>query len=261
MNLPPALRERCAACGAQLTRHERYSGGLCNDWQCRRRRAEAQRKAELAQRLRDERDAQALQAGAADARQAPVIVVRWYQADLEPVSAVQRQALRAHLMALQPAVEALAAAADADQAAAADPAAPTDPGGGAVDALLAKVCARCTGYCCRLGYGRHAFLDAAALLRQRAGTGEAGHAELVDAYLAQIPPLHHADSCAFHGEHGCALPRSRRAAICNDFECPGLEQGRLHAERDGAQRLFVVRHDAEHEPDGGFVPPLGKPEM
>ena len=242
----PALRHHCPACGKAMNQQERYAGDHCSDWTCRHQRLEKQRKAEFAARLACDRDAAAEHAAAPDAATAPVIVVRWYDTPLEPVPEPQRTAFRDHLLALQPEVAALA---DAEVARAAAGIADE------VDALLGQVCARCTGYCCRLGYSRQAFLDAPAMRRAQRERPEAAYEELVQAYLDAIPVLHHAASCPFHGERGCVLPRERRATICNSFECPGLEQTRRHAENDAVRRVYVVRHDREHVPQGGFAPP------
>ncbi len=256
----PALRTHCLACGRALSLHERHAeGGYCADWQCRHQRDVARRRQALQARLLAERDAAAAAAGDPAAAHAPIVVVRYYDTPLEPVPESQRQALRDHLAALEPAVEALLAA-PPDEAEGDSPPPPRTPAEQAaaaeVDALLAQVCARCTGHCCRLGYARQAFLDAQALARVRRQAPELSHARLVDDYLAAVPALHHATSCAYHGERGCVLPRERRADICNAFECPGLEQTRRHAEDAGLRRVYVVRHGEAGGPDGGFVPPL-----
>lgn len=260
---PYSSRSHCLSCGRALSLHERHAdGGHCSDWQCRYRRDVARRRQALQARFREARDAAAAAAGDPSAAQAPVIVVRYYETPLEPVPEAQQQALRDHLMALAPAADALLADAawpgdDADAAA---------PGSARVDAaevdaLLGQVCARCTGHCCRLGYARHAFLDAEALAQQRRHNPTLDHAALVDRYLAALPALHHATSCAFHGEQGCVLPRPQRASICNRFECPGLEDTRRAAEQDGVRRVYVVRHGEAGGPQGGFAPPYpGDPE-
>lgn len=265
----PAQRLHCPACGKALSLHERFAhGGYCADVPCRHRRLEAQRKAELAAWMRQDRDAAAARVGRPDAALAPIVVVRWYDTPLVPVPAERVEALCTHLMALAPEVDALAAEAAADPAAesgsGSEPASegvptafesPPCADAAEVDALLGQVCARCTGYCCRLGNGRFAFLDADALLRARQRHPGVDHAALVEARLAHVPPLHHAGSCVFHGTQGCTQPREERAAICNSFECPGLEQTRKHAEQDGVRRVYVVRHHEGGGPEGGFAPP------
>lgn len=260
MSALPAQRLHCPACGKAMSQQERYAGDHCSDWTCRHRRLEKQRKAAFAARLEGERDAAARSVTASDAATAPVVVVRWYDTPLEPVPEAQRLRLREHLLALLPEVTAQAgseAAGTADEDEGMQPLLDADAQQLAdeVDALLGQVCARCTGYCCRLGHSRQAFLDAPAMRRAQRLHPEATYEALVEAYLDAIPALHHAGSCAFHGERGCVLPRERRAAICNSFECPGLELTRRHAEQHAVRRVYVVRHDQEHGPEGGFAPP------
>jgi hypothetical protein len=252
-SLDPTSSQHCPSCGKRLTTHEHFSGGQCHDWQCRLRRSRARRRVELAARWQAMRDAAAQGALDAAAAEAPVVVVRRYVAALEPVPASQRDELRKHLLSLQAEVDRLAAEPPRDD--------PPEETGHQVDeptgVLLAHVCARCTGYCCRLGNGRQAFLDAPALLAARQDAPGRSHAEVVESYLAAIPPLHHVDSCAFHAADGCALPRERRAAICNSYLCPGLEQVQTQSRERDLRHVFVVRHDDETDAcDGGFAPPL-----
>ncbi len=259
------LRSHCPFCGRELSRHERFAGGVCTDWQCRRHRTDAANRA-LRESLERQAAAESESAAARHdnpaLREAPLVVVRWYQAGLEPVPEAQRKALRQHLMSLHDEVEALLAAAtatpseeaavavEAPQQHVAEPAERA-----AVDALLGQVCACCTGYCCQVGNGRHAFLDAKTLLRARLASPGSSHADIVDAYLAAVAPLHFARSCAFHSEHGCVMPRSHRADICNEYECDGLLEARGHAEESGVRRVYVIRHGDDQAPVGAFAPP------
>lgn len=245
------LKTTCAGCGARLTWHERVSGGWCSDWQCRHRRIEAGLRQRLAESIDRARAAAA--ADDAEAAAAPPVTVRWFAEPLEAVPQPLIDKLRAHLMALEPEVDALAAqAGPAPPAQRCTPSSADDP----VDGLLAAICARCTGYCCRYGLGRHAFLDAEALLRARRLHPQADHAGLVGAYLAHAPVEHHHASCIFHGARGCTLPRQMRSAICNDYQCSGLEQAQEMARARGVRRVFVVRHEPGREPVGTFVPAL-----
>ncbi len=230
---------------------------------CRRRRVNAQREADLAD-FRQLRDSQADQAALPALRAAPVVTLSWYETGLEPVPQHQRAALRQHLMSLQGEFESLLASAceapagELDSSPAPAPAsASASAQASKVDSLLAQVCATCTGYCCRHGNGRHAFLDAAALRKAWLEHSDLNFAELVDGYLDEIPALHHIDSCVFHGERGCVLSRNRRAELCNRWECPGLRDARTFAESSGATRFFVVRGKPGEAFAAGFVPSPG----
>ncbi len=238
-----SLPGRCSACGAVLTRHEQFSGGVCNDIGCRRRRVDEQLRAEMSE-LALLRDARATHAGMLELKSAPVIALNWYEPGVGPIPPQQREAFRLHLMALQSDVDAMiaeAAAADPDEAAAAlsvaaSPSQPAD-----VEPLLGNVCGRCTGFCCQDGNGRHAFLDAAAMLRARLAHPTATHADVVDGYLADIPDEHQDNSCVYHGLRGCVLPRNRRSDLCNSWECPPLVKAREYTQSAGGTSLFVVR--------------------
>ena len=259
MDLLPALRLHCPACGSALSLHERYAGGHCNDWQCRHRRDVARRRAELAAQLVQARDAAAAAAGVPDPAQVPVVMVRRHAGtDLVPVPELLREKLRAHMQSLQAEVEAAPdeSAADDNDNDSAMPAELSAADPAALSGLLGQVCARCVGYCCRHGNSRNAFIDVAVMRRARLRQPDLPYQALVEAYLARLPDQHVLHSCGFHGVHGCTLAREQRGDICNEYECPGLEQVREAATHQGVQRFYVVRHSAEDGALGGFVPPL-----
>lgn len=94
-------------------------------------------------------------------------------------------------------------------------------------------CTACRGSCCRYG-GDRAFLypdHFRLLLRERPGlTKEQIQAE----YLSRLPATAYHDSCVYHTETGCALPRELRANLCNTFLCGGLEEMIAAQPREGA---------------------------
>lgn len=258
MNTLPTQRKWCPACGAALTLHECYAGGFCSDWKCRHRRIEAQHKAEFNAGLVRDRDAAAAALGDPQAAAAPVVVIRRYATDpvLEPVPDAQRQAVHEHMQGLRSGFDALSAGLadalvdDAEPSTAVPPETPAD-----IDALLGDVCATCRGYCCRQGRAQHAFIDAdqmhAAALRRPGASFD----DVVAYYMNAMPAMHMSDSCIFHGDSGCVLPREDRAEICNSWECRGREQARQHAEIRGVRRIYLVRHQADVGSTGGFLPP------
>ena len=99
---------------------------------------------------------------------------------------------------------------------------PTDTSEHFVSATLALGCATCRGACCTRG-GTHAFLGAAALrdMARRHTNGDTG-APLEALYAEHLPAAHFADSCVFHGERGCTLPRALRSNTCNRYLCGAL---------------------------------------
>lgn len=249
----PQSRSHCAVCGAELTLHERHAGSVCSGMHCRRQWQAEQQRLELLewQRLRD---ARAAEADRPELRDVPVVALRRYETGLEPVPAAQRESLRQHLMALQEEAEALAGDVDGcvvEQR-------PDPP---AVEQLLHQVCGRCGGFCCHLGNGGQAFLNARAMARAHRDDPDLDHAALVQAYLDAIPAIHQAGSCAYHGAQGCVLPRHRRSDVCNTWECTGLIEARQYAEATGGTSVFVVRRRAHQDYDADFLPALDKPRI
>lgn len=104
---------------------------------------------------------------------------------------------------------------------------------------LEHACATCRGHCCRTG-GEHAYLDSLVLRRFWSTRPKATGESIVGAYLAALPKRSYAGSCVFHGAAGCALPRSMRADICNDFLCDGAQALKAKLADDPARRAFLV---------------------
>lgn len=72
--------------------------------------------------------------------------------------------------------------------------------------------------------------------------------ELLTIYLSKMPETIWSDSCVFHGELGCALPRDMRAEICNTYRCDELKRSRQRLQNEPAAPLFAVamREDVVH---------------
>jgi hypothetical protein len=94
------------------------------------------------------------------------------------------------------------------------------------DGLVARVartaCSLCRGSCCR-GGGDHGYMDERTMARVRRARPELDAREVLRLYVGLVPGLSYEDSCLFHGEQGCTLPRSIRSDICNSYFCRGLE--------------------------------------
>lgn len=142
-------------------------------------------------------------------------MVRWADVELpgfdRPLTTVEparRQALAAHLM------DALA-----------DVTAPVTDGtpGNTNPPNFGEACAACRGHCCRKG-GNDAYLDFESTAFAWGRFPQLSKEELVSAYVAAVPDRAFADSCIFHGEHGCNLPETMRAPICGAYLCAPLVQ-------------------------------------
>jgi hypothetical protein len=114
----------------------------------------------------------------------------------------------------------------------------------AVESSLFGVgCRLCRGACCRTG-ADHAYLNIKQVREFISGHPEFLEQEVVDAYLSYVPELSIENSCIFHGERGCALPREMRSDMCNRWLCPGLKEIRETLE-NGAPPLFYLVSAAE----------------
>ena len=87
--------------------------------------------------------------------------------------------------------------------------------------LFADACAACRGHCCAKG-GNDAYLDESAIVQAWARHPRLSKRGLMQLYLDAIPKRAFADSCIFHAEHGCSLPRSLRAPVSEAYLCGPL---------------------------------------
>lgn len=112
-------------------------------------------------------------------------------------------------------------------------------------------CRLCRGHCCVAG-GTHAFLTISTIRRVFANQPDLSPMQVFEAYTSRIPEKSVEDSCLFHGQFGCTLPRDMRADMCNRFLCRDLQDMRL-AMAESNQRFFVAAHDASKMVDAEFV--------
>lgn len=86
---------------------------------------------------------------------------------------------------------------------------------------FADACKACRGHCCSKG-GNDAYLDENAIAQAWARYPRLSKRGLMRLYLDAIPGKAFADSCIFHAEHGCSLPRSLRAPVSEAYLCGPL---------------------------------------
>jgi hypothetical protein len=123
----------------------------------------------------------------------------------------------------------------------------------------ARLCAQCRGRCCQPGAGWRGFIDLTVLSRWKQEHPSSSLSDAVDAYVAMLPAEHVRGSCLYQTTTGCAMPRERRADICNGFACEALQQVQRVAEsvpaagvvaitfhRDRVERAAVIEADATH---------------
>ena len=232
----PGPATNCAACGKPLTALQRRSGTLCDHWRCR-----ARQQGDAAQAFQA-RMAEALHEPAC--RTAHVVHVPGGDTHLGPVPAEQVDALREHLAGLTRNLTGGAAQPPAQRVPAPQPRPrPAEADGPNATSALpspAQVCGACGGHCCRLAREHHAFLDKNTMRRLLAARPDLAAGELPGLYLAHLPQRHVEDSCAFHGEAGCTLPREMRADLCNHYACEGLIKATAWLQQPSPQHVLVM---------------------
>jgi hypothetical protein len=182
---------------------------------CRRRAADAGRRAcvEAALERARRHAAQAWQAPAVAT--APVVWLRHHADEFAPPHPDGIAALRDHLLSLEHDATPPAATQE-------DP----WPGNAPDGPIDAAMCTWCRGRCCRIGLPEKAFITSRQLRAWLAEHPAADWSDAVDDYLGFLPAEHLDESCLFHTRTGCALPRERRSVICNRYACDTLAQAR-----------------------------------
>jgi hypothetical protein len=104
----------------------------------------------------------------------------------------------------------------------------------------ARLCGQCRGRCCRHGADWRAFIDVTVLQRWQDEAPGRTLADAVEAYVAMLPPAHVENACLYQTSTGCAMPRERRAEICNGFACDALEQVQRAAANDPASAVVAI---------------------
>ena len=104
----------------------------------------------------------------------------------------------------------------------------------------ARLCAQCRGRCCEAGASRGAFIDRAVLQRWQQEQAAGSLNDAIDAYLAMLPSEHVLGACLYQTARGCAIPRERRADICNDFACEPLQEVQRAAAADPAGAVLAI---------------------
>lgn len=88
---------------------------------------------------------------------------------------------------------------------------------------LDAACGLCGGHCCHTG-GDTAWLEAATIRRLGWQSLGLSDARIVAYYLSFLPASSYENSCIYHAEYGCRLPRKIRSNVCNQYLCRGLAE-------------------------------------
>jgi hypothetical protein len=226
--------KHCSVCGNALTVH-RVVHGFCDLPAClvsmgQRRVAQRQAEERAAIEAAAESHRQALLAQYADLRSRGIelVIVPGFDAVMQPMNQQRRDTLRTHLNEVLSAVPIDAAQDSIDQRS------------DAAQHVINVACATCRGYCCRKG-GDSAYIKTETIARVRRHHPNLDNEAIADTYLDAVPKVSATDSCIFHGQQGCTLPRDFRADICNDYHCSPLETW-LNGESKLPTAVVVIEH-------------------
>jgi hypothetical protein len=231
---------QCAVCGRPLSFHQQCSGHICNDWRCRWTRLEREMEAHRreAARALGERHPESYRTLVVPHRPGSIeeLPEQRHRAHLEFLGKLAREIAQDEKLSQAPGAESR----ESDVR-------PPVP-------LAVAVCTVCGGACCHRG-GDQAFLDAAAIMRRMAPNPDPEPSRVVHTYAAHLPERSYAGSCVYHTLDGCTLPRSLRAAICNNYRCRGLKQAEYWARNDGTTCVYVVVRQDNRIRRAAFVRP------
>ncbi len=245
-------KARCSVCGKSISDHEGRLFRTCEFWKCRaeyRRKRHALKKRreeeyclrqeEFARRIGQFRDRVAESLGIDRPELFVPVSVPAAARSVVSLPEERLSALGDHLRKL---VE--EACEDEDESPVAPPDDEAKPDADDANAFfMQQACATCQGYCCLSG--QHlAYLNKGMISRYLARETGIEPSEVPSEYSSHVPENTCEDSCVYHGERGCGLPRAMRASICNGFECTELGWLRDKLAGPGPHRIFMVGMEA-----------------
>jgi hypothetical protein len=116
--------------------------------------------------------------------------------------------------------------------------------------MIRAGCAACRGACCTKG-GDTAYLYADHFRRLLPQWTGRTRDEILTDYVSRLPERVYEESCVYHTESGCALPRELRSNLCNTFLCGGLED--MIAAASQEPRPVEIRVDCIREGSSDVV--------
>jgi len=108
---------------------------------------------------------------------------------------------------------------------------------------LIQGCTTCKGFCCLKGGETRAYQDAENMLNYVRQNENKSIDTILNEYLGYIPELTYENSCVYHTEAGCTLPREMRAEICNKHLCKGLRKFKQEFVNNNPDPFFIVAED------------------
>lgn len=118
--------------------------------------------------------------------------------------------------------------------------------------ILMNACVICRGSCCKNG-GERAYLKVDTILRYMHQHPELQQQQVLEEYLSFLPKKTYEDSCVYHAEFGCSLPRHMRSKCCNLFVCHGLGDIQEYAIDTKSTCFFIVAMKGKNELRSAFI--------
>lgn len=202
----------CRSCSTTLSITQNIRG-LCDDPECRRKDVPYQ------EQLRRQAIIRTIQQQIPESwRSQPVALLPRNSQALTPLSPIRITAFREFLS--QTVSEATALSETAEETTASTngiPAKQTDL------PVLDAGCTLCGGDCCQTG-GNTAWLEPSTIQRLNWQSLGISEQRIIEHYLSYVPTVSYENSCIYHAERGCTLPRKMRSNVCNQFLCRGLSE-------------------------------------
>jgi hypothetical protein len=105
--------------------------------------------------------------------------------------------------------------------------------------FMTQACTTCQGECCYYG-GTHAFLSPVVIHRWIKQNPGASTEDCLQTYINLVPETTMDNSCVYHTDRGCALPRDQRSSVCNTWLCDELTAiCRTHEKSVPAHTVFA----------------------
>ncbi|MGZ4957896.1 MAG: hypothetical protein ACXV7J_01475 [Methylomonas sp.] len=206
----------CRGCGARLTVLQTVRG-LCDDPECRRKDVAYQEELRRLHKLARIREAipEAWQADTS------LAILPRNQQRLIPLG---HERINAHRRYLEQIVQEAAELHDAGVAPAETSATTCGVSPAQANlAVLGAACGLCGGYCCNTG-GNTAWLEPDSIVRLFGAISAVDWNAIVENYLSHLPEISFENSCIYHAENGCSLPKNIRSGVCNQYLCRGLAE-------------------------------------
>jgi hypothetical protein len=231
---PHSQTHRCENCDGPLRTQRELRDGFCSHWKCRGPclQRQAIKAKETQARRREARDKTADDMRSALSEQYPdemesvedgvFMVVPYNTRELVTQPASRIEEFRQHLEITMDKAQNELEGGEADhiRQSFADR---SDGESDLVSLPVLNACQTCRGLCCFQGAASHGFLTNKFFAWRLINEPESSPQSIIDDYLSRIPETAFEDSCVYHTETGCALPRGTRSSTCNEFLCTGIK--------------------------------------